>query len=541
MSATKNFFDREDSPHGLSKRVVLYRYLQQKFAIALNTGEPSTGYDFTYFDAFCGTGKYRTPQQPEKTVKDPLKAIISKQINFEVEPEPCFFDPKNASGKRKSTTKLKAGGKKKKVEQEEETKQPPFPLEYGSPLVSLEALIKTFKERYNKSWQFKRFLYVFEDKQEDYIEKLKRNVRQYLLSADLETKWLEEKQDFWQINIEHSHRKSKNDETIVTVKAQINILFIVGQFQEFEPDQELFEGSKVRLTTCKPMVTFLDPFGYSDTQMDKVIEYLGKRRDVLLFFGVENINRFYREPKFEQRFAELMGDKNWKSYLPEEYKSLQPADKMKALVDVYGKCLRLKHPEDPLLRTCHISMRRGSSQGVDRGCIYDLIGFCFGLKSLSQMKYAMGVGSQNSPKEFGNELYFSDYHYDVNGKWSPLNSRVAEADIIHQYWAGKTCTFGELKQWILTDTSLQIHSRPLQDLEIAGKLEVLDTTYDYKDGGFYGFVEKREDKRGSERTKKGTMRRRKFPPDVGQLSTDIDGKWNTFRNAWQLRFIQLEI
>lgn len=50
-----NFFDR-DSPHGLVKRIILYRFLQAQVGRALNTPRINGDFDITYVDTFSGTG-----------------------------------------------------------------------------------------------------------------------------------------------------------------------------------------------------------------------------------------------------------------------------------------------------------------------------------------------------------------------------------------------------------------------------------------------------------------------------------------------------
>eukprot|EP00111_Clytia_hemisphaerica_P018617 TCONS_00055047-protein len=150
---------------------------------------------------------------------------------------------------------------------------------------------------------------------------------------------------------------------------------------------------------------------------------------------------------------------------------------MKAYVSAYQACLNLKCCELGMgqARTCHISMRRGTAAGCNKSFIYDLIFISLDLRSLDRMKYAMGVGSQNNTEaldDFGHDLYFSDFHYDVNAIWAPLSSRTIEAEIIKHAWSGKFCTFGQLKEWILTETPLQIHSRVFEDLERAKILTV---------------------------------------------------------------------
>ena len=52
-----NYFCR-DSHHGLTKRIILYRYFQAQVGRALNTGQKSQVYDITYLDGFSGSGKY---------------------------------------------------------------------------------------------------------------------------------------------------------------------------------------------------------------------------------------------------------------------------------------------------------------------------------------------------------------------------------------------------------------------------------------------------------------------------------------------------
>ena len=66
---TDNFFNKKDTPHGLAKRIILYRYLQAQFARALNTPRRVGAFDITYLDAFAGTGYYENNEE-ESDVND---------------------------------------------------------------------------------------------------------------------------------------------------------------------------------------------------------------------------------------------------------------------------------------------------------------------------------------------------------------------------------------------------------------------------------------------------------------------------------------
>jgi len=111
---TTTYFDHEDSVHGYAKRVILFRYLEKKFASCLCTAKLSYPYAFTYLDSFSGTGMYG-----DRTL----------------------------------------GGN-------------PVDKSYGSPLIALEALYRV-KNRANKN---NECLFIFSEVDPERIKKLEENI-----------------------------------------------------------------------------------------------------------------------------------------------------------------------------------------------------------------------------------------------------------------------------------------------------------------------------------------------------------------------------
>jgi len=124
---TEKFFQQEDSPHGIAKKVILYRYLESRFSKLLKHCASSRRFRFIYFDAFAGAGKH-------VEIKSGDACIADKDIPY------------------KDRT-------------------------YGSPLVAMHALFSAM-ERNGKSLHTDVLL-VFEDTNPAYLKSLIGNIKQY--------------------------------------------------------------------------------------------------------------------------------------------------------------------------------------------------------------------------------------------------------------------------------------------------------------------------------------------------------------------------
>ena len=263
---TDNFFNKKDTPHGLAKKIMLYRYLQTQFARALNTPGGIGGFDITYLDAFSGTGYYE---------------------NNEGESDVNNLDVINEANC-------------------------PFDEYFGSPLVALEAFFKHITEI--KVVGSKKALFVFIEIDKARYEKLQENVRNYFKSRKLS--FNNDQPNIYTIQGTFELNLRQDNSTNI---AEVKIQFHHCDFNDFNDDSIRYN---------EPMVTFFDPFGFKDTPMEKVMIYTGKRRSIILNFMVRDINRFVGLGKNQEKFNLLFGTKTWRMHLRKNFSELSVVEKM---------------------------------------------------------------------------------------------------------------------------------------------------------------------------------------------------------------------
>ena len=208
---TKEFFQHEDDPHGIAKKVMLYRYLQSRFSELLNHVQSSGKYRFTYFDAFSGPGKHDE--------NEPGNSCIE---NIDI---------------------------------------PYRDRTYGSPLVAMDALFSAMEKNGKSSCKVKL---VFEDANPTYLERLKENIKQYF---ENEIEYPRKDKNGVQYFTEIFKTDNGDDKSLhYTVKNQkrnvpfdIQISFVHSEFSDFDVKEIMPDDFQVT-----PGITFIDPFGYKD-------------------------------------------------------------------------------------------------------------------------------------------------------------------------------------------------------------------------------------------------------------------------------------
>ena len=425
---TDNFFNKKDTPHGLAKRIILYRYLQAQFARALNTPREIVDFDITYLDAFSGTGYYENNEE-ENDVDD--------------------LDVTNEA-------------------------KCPFDEYFGSPLVALEAFFKHVTEQ--KVFGSKKALFIFIEIDKSRYEKLQQNVRNYFMSRELSFNNNQPISDTIQCSFEVNLGQKKGNHTNIV---EVNIEFHRCDFNDFDNESIRYN---------QPMVTFFDPFGFKDTPMEKVMIYTGKRRSIILNFMVRDINRFMRLDKNREKFNLLFGTNQWRMELPENFGDLSVVEKMENYATVYRNCFQKMYTQttDEPIRFLKFSLRKGSRQGVEKGFIYYMLFAAVDLTAMKSVKYALHTAAQNfklpeRPETTTDELYFADFYFRPETPWCPKEAKdlkKEEANCIYQHYKGQVIKFGDLKEWVIMETPYQFHSRALQDLEKNKYLTVISTDYD---------------------------------------------------------------
>ena len=484
MPVKKTFFKKKDSPHGLAKRILLYRYLQGEFARGLRTHwrpENQSKYNtqeyaMTYFDPFAGAGLYEDPNNAE-------------EIQY-VEDGQCICPFKDEK--------------------------------YGSPLVALYALYQHITEQ--KVYGTKKVLLVFAEKDGSNFQHLIKHVKNFISERGRYRICIETKTNvFIQFSLN---------------KITIDIKFFHCSFKDFDDNL---------LTSNQPMVSFFDPFGYSHTPMEKVKKYAGIRRTIILNLMVNSMNRFVNTKRNQKSFEDLFGSSQWHEYLPDDFDDLSVPHKMRTYSSLYQKLFKYTHTHThsrkvnqkkrclPLsVDFIEFSIRKGSKQGVERGFIYYLLFAAEDLTSLANVKYACHAVAQNfklqsKGKTSTDELFFCDYYFDSAIPWSPKSSAEEEAMLIYDHFKGTTQKFGKVKEWIILKSPYQVQSRSFKYLEDEGYLDVVSFVYDREEGvAVY------------KRKRSGV-----FPSDVGikHDTPDWDKRLiNPIRycNGWELKFHEVK-
>lgn len=434
MASTKEFFDSPDSLHGLAKKVMLYRYLQGRFSELLQHRKNRSRYQFIYFDAFSGTGKYEGESE---------------------------VDPRDIPFRHPS---------------------------YGSPIVALDALFSAMEQGSTSS----EVLLIFEDKNNEYIDQLKENVMSYVTERRDEQQGTSVEGERKFLNIDISI--NENGKFICKVRNQMGKSFSVevqclhSSFEEFDIERNMPPDFSMT-----PVMTFIDPFGYKDIPMARIQTFIGYRKDILITFMTSFIIRFCN--LYPQIINQLFGTES-----PQQWRERHNYDSFyqQRLREIGNNVIS----EQRSLKTLSFYMKRSEGR-----IIYHMIFLTDELRCLQHMKYAMCTAKDTNTK-----LSFTDSLFNAECPTFHLATNVKEeADFIYDTWKGKTCKFGEMKEWILIYSPFQYHSGALRELEKEGKLTV--------------------ETRGDERKRKA------LPPYVGVNNDDIDhNSKRPYRNNWIITF-----
>ena len=247
---------------------------------------------------------------------------------------------------------------------------------------------------------------------------------------------------------------------------------------------------------------------------------------------VRDINRFAGLDINREKFNLLFDTNQWRMYLPENFRELSVVKKMESYTSVYKGCFQNKYFKSTgdSVRFLKFSLRKGSSQGVEKNFIYYMLFAAVDLTTMSNAKYALHTVAQNfklpeNSETTSDELYFADFYFRPEIPWRPKKAKdlkEEEANCIYQHYRGKEVRFGDLKEWIIMETPYQFHSRALQLLEKRKLLVVVSTNYQIKYRG-----------------PKYQRQKMAFPKHVGTYKDDPD--WDNrlmikYCNNWLLKF-----
>ena len=444
--------------------------VQAQVGRALNTRQIVGDYNITYLDGFSGTGFYENNEE-EGDVND--STIINE--------ETC-----------------------------------PFNKSFGSPLVALEALWKHVTEQ--EVIGIAKALFVFIEKNKDRYDQLQKNVKEYIRHK--EHLYTQPDHGTMCCNFQFNLGPNKNYHTN---NIELKIEYHNCEFLEF--DNETIKYNQ-------PMIIFFDPFGFSDTPMRKVMEYAADRQSIALNPMVRDINRFGKLKVNKENLALLFGNDQWQMDIFENSRELSVTEKMRKICDRYGKNFKniYREQNNETIRIFEFSIRRGSSQVVEKNYIYYLLFMAVDLTAMKNVKYALHTAAQNfkfspRPETISDELYFADLYFQPDTPWRPRKAKELieeEADCIYQHHKGRKIRFGELEEWVIMETPYQFHSKALTHLEKNCSLTVISTDYDRKPGA-----------------PKYKRKKKSFPGYFGTYKDDPD--WGNrlmirYCNGWVLKF-----
>lgn len=206
------------------------------------------------------------------------------------------------------------------------------------------------------------------------------------------------------------------------------------------------------------LVTFIDPFGYTQTPMYHVEKFLGSRKEIFINFMSPYVNRFFT--RNEDGMCKLFGmDIIQIPCLPPPY---YPVDRIEHMMSLYkdilkGKCDRKAYALSFEMR--NISNRRA----------YHMIFISCHEKGFESMKEAMNTCSQNPTKFILSDFSIIRKNEEINLQNGQIDADVAKA--IFQKFIGKNMVSIEIvRQYVLHDTLFVWRKTPLKILCDKGKI-----------------------------------------------------------------------
>ncbi|KAK3581197.1 hypothetical protein CHS0354_024733 [Potamilus streckersoni] len=364
--------------------------------------------------------------------------------------------------------------------------------ELGSPLIALRVVIEDFIKRKRLEFSFNRLRNVNSDigKYERYVQKVMKTFRKRsqksIIMPDLETDVIlnfseADEDNYFELflNVIHvfkfygiAYKRSCDPCGVITVRSSdtafpIGCNIALSEFKHtFLPDC----GDKSRL------MTFIDPFGFSDMPMSHVQNFFGQGKEVLITFMSSFLNRFKKLEKNKITVIELFGfDDEYSS--SSSSSSLSSSSSSSGSYDSqYHKLLKDSKEMDGITRCTQFYenqlMRRANSDMVLTFEIRDsrnirrfhLIFITNHQKGLETMKEAMNRGTQ-SPEG----LSLSEYM--ILRKGIPLslvniqNNELVAETIFNEFKGKENVPISQIKHFILLDTPFVFRKKALTILQ----------------------------------------------------------------------------
>lgn len=409
--ATPERFFKEDPPHGLAKRLIYKKYLQAYIPIMLSDKSPYQNQNLTIFDGFAGPGTYECYRWPSDIEKygSPIIALhvavchLWNQLRFvPTHPEPNKYE-------EGLVDLQKAQGERLKCE------------DNGEQTLTL----------------------VFVEPSKSNYKKLYKNVIHIMKLYGLKTKVLKRfESGFCTIKCGHP-----DDDDRYQIACKIYCA----------------EFAQMVAPPC-PSFALIDPFGYSQTPLDKVKDFIGIGKEAFINLMSSYINRFMETNP--DPIADLFGF-SFKESLDTQVLNGQTEveDKIEMIVDTYENQLKSEARANFVI---NFEMR-----GSSHARLYNLVFATNHPKGLEQMKEAMNRGTQEA-----NEGKFSLSDFMIVKKKKTLSfandqdDGVVADDIFHKFAGRRGVRISEVENYILFNTLFVYRKKPLSLLEKGEKMTV---------------------------------------------------------------------
>lgn len=229
---------------------------------------------------------------------------------------------------------------------------------------------------------------------------------------------------------------------------------VIGCNQNFQTLARKLLDSVPANKQLAPTFAFVDPFGYKDVPMVLIRDLVSHPScELFIYFDFNSVNRFANAGKVDPHFTALFGC--------DEYKDAPPADAGRGqfIHDLYERQLR---KECDFAHICSFEMvnQRGRTGSYLFFCTRDD-------QAYDRMKEAMWKIAPGGGYRFDDRLAGVPVLFEDEANTGPLQDELA------QHFAGRTVTFEEVSQYVVTKTpfhSGQVKLKTLKPMQFAGRI-----------------------------------------------------------------------
>ncbi|KAL3860136.1 hypothetical protein ACJMK2_010301 [Sinanodonta woodiana] len=332
---------------------------------------------------------------------------------------------------------------------------------YGSPLICLDVVIKYFQQKSTSTLVYSPFTQEVQD-----IKPIVKDIQMPESEDRVVLNFSEANRDnclklvnnivlFLRTSIGDAFFISLNNDGVMTISSY-------NEEYPFCINIANAEFIQVRPPDDKPyrrLLTFIDPFGYSQIPMKHVQRFIGERREAFINFMSSYVNRFKNVKSNETAIIELYGfsDEERNECLQNlQVMSDHDEDGINRCVQMYETKLK-KQAESTYILGFTVRNKKNVR-------LYHLIFITNHIKGFKAMKEAMKSGSQDA-----DSLSVSDYHVEKNGMQLSLvnkqDIRVVAAKIYERFQGQNNVNIKVIENFIWFKTPYVWRKKPLKILQ----------------------------------------------------------------------------